>query len=165
MSHVTSVILSVGYRESDAIEQLNEYLADKEGTLLVQMKSDDCGGSKRWAAWTYWGAFNYLNVAALKLAIRSLAWRDTECVQLFIKDEGEYFFRVWDLDGKTHDCGHEGEDYIRLDEVCEGDHIDALLRRLGEIASINGETLPGASEGARSVLRETVRLWASGHKV
>lgn len=109
MSTVTNLILATDY-ESVTTEQVNEYFkttSRPSGFVKAAGFHSDTdppfdetdqglwyGGSKFMEANLWAGAFNHLDLDALKAHLRSLPWTEPKHVQLFIKEQEDDIWRL-----------------------------------------------------------------------
>jgi hypothetical protein len=105
MSVVTNVLLSLGVLDGEVtpnrIEEVNRYFGDScKGLVSVHDSTlPHCwyGGSKALEADIFIGAFNLLDLQAFLGYLRSIPWKQRDCVQLFIKEQEDERFRLLNL--------------------------------------------------------------------
>jgi hypothetical protein len=96
MSNVTNVLLHCSWHDRDLIHEVNRFFAGGPGHGLVDIHAPGhwYGGTKGFEATVFVGACNHLNLHALHEHIRKISWRDPGCVQLIVKDQEDFAFRV-----------------------------------------------------------------------
>ena len=102
MSVVTNLVLCLGVSDGESagrkIEEVNRYFADScKGLVSVDdpaLPRGWYGGSKFLEADLYIGAFNHLDLQAFIGHIRSIRWKQPDCVQVFVKEQDDDRFRL-----------------------------------------------------------------------
>jgi len=101
MSRVTNVILHMGCVGEDEagvlLSRVNYFFKDQPGFVLVddeKLPRGWYGGTKMLECDLAIGAFNYLDVGALILYLRTLDWPERGDVQLMVKEQDESNFRL-----------------------------------------------------------------------
>lgn len=109
MSHVATVMLSLGLLEEVELPNGTDYVPLIEERVNPWLMgppyprgqlNDLCphfGGGKAPQVCVYGGAFNYLDIPAFLDFIASLPWEDPDRIQVFINDEHDEDFTVYDL--------------------------------------------------------------------
>jgi predicted dinucleotide-binding enzyme len=94
MSNVTNVILSFSVLEADEIvlQKVNEFDFPHGSGFINANTEGTCGGSKWLERPTFVGAFNHLDLEALKQHLRRVDWEEPAFVQLIVcgQDDDEY---------------------------------------------------------------------------
>jgi len=101
MSEVTNVIIAFGVAEKkvEKIEQLQFVGSNGRSFNIVSVDDDSLpngwyGGSKYLETNICIGSYNYLNLDELINHIKSLCWEDPEDVQLIVKEQHDFRFRL-----------------------------------------------------------------------
>jgi hypothetical protein len=101
VSVVTSLLMSVGREDAraGAMEEVNRYFEERDQRGLVSLSDPALprawyGGTKYMEADVYVGAFDYLNLERFLGHVRGVAWREPERVQLIVKEQEDYKFRI-----------------------------------------------------------------------
>ena len=98
MSHVTDVILSIGWEEEGeginedeypAVNVVNEWL-DSKGYGKLKRVDQHGGGRKAAQVPVFMGAFNYLNILEFAKVVWAAPWAYRRQVQLFVQDEERF---------------------------------------------------------------------------
>ena len=102
MSWVTNVILHIGFGDTDKLQRVNEFFERDEIRGFVSLSDESLprgwyGGTKYLEAYLSVGAFNHLNLNHLLDYLRSIQWSQPESVQLMIKAQEDYKFRIIEL--------------------------------------------------------------------
>lgn len=108
MSHVTDIILTTAlwdgspddspYSTPNA-DTLSAYLVAKYGPAnALNEVSEGAGGGKAFQADGFMAAVNYCDIAELVATFRAIKWVYPESAQLFVKDEYEDKFRIYNAD-------------------------------------------------------------------
>lgn len=100
MSYVTNLILHMGMieDEDERIKEVNAFF-DEDDNPLVGLNEQPLppgwyGGTKYLECNLYVGAFNYFQLDDFLKHLQTIKWRAPEDVQLFIKDQDDYKFRI-----------------------------------------------------------------------
>lgn len=96
MSNVTNVILSFSILEAEelVLREVNEF-DFRYGSGFIDADIDGvCGGSKWLERPTFVGAFNHLDLEALKCHLRTIRWDAPEHVQLIVCGQDDDIYRI-----------------------------------------------------------------------
>lgn len=113
MSVVTNVILSFSsmeeYLDDDkgneiypVMETINEWLKKNNHIAFstdISLK-DVIGGEKWFETPLFIAAFNYFDCGAFIEYLKSLVWKEPSCVQVFVQEQDEDIFTLYNLEGK-----------------------------------------------------------------
>ena len=104
MSVVTNLLIafSCGERENEVLAQLRHHTHRGQAFSIVSVKSPALppgwyGGRKHLETGLLVGAYNHLDLAALLAFMQQMEWKDPEDVQLIVKEQNTFKFRVIDL--------------------------------------------------------------------
>jgi len=104
VSVVTNLLIafSSGEREDEVLAQLRKFMHRGQAFDIVSVKSSALppgwyGGSKHLETGLLVGAYNHLDLAALLAFMQHMRWHDPEDVQLLVKEQEAFKFRVIDL--------------------------------------------------------------------
>ena len=104
MSVVTNLLIafSSGEREDEVLAQLRKYMHRGQAFNIVSVKNPALppswyGGSKYLETGLLVGAYNHLDLTALLAFMQQMQWNDPEDVQLIVKEQETFKFRVIDL--------------------------------------------------------------------
>ncbi len=103
MSLVTNTILVTSASDDEKIEQVNKFFPEDGQKGFVSCDStihpDSAwyGGSKYLECMVYIGAFNYLDLEALKEHLTSIEWERPEAVQLLTMEQEEDLMTSWTI--------------------------------------------------------------------
>jgi hypothetical protein len=104
VSVVTNLLIafSSGEREDEVLAQLRKYMHHGHAFSIVSVKNPALppgwyGGSKHLETGLLVGAYNHLDLAALIAFMQQMQWNDPEDVQLIVKEQETFKFRVIDL--------------------------------------------------------------------
>ena len=104
MSVVTNLLIafSSGERENEVLAQLRKYMHRGQAFNIVSVKNPALppswyGGSKYLETGLLVGAYNHLGLTALLAFMQQMQWNDPEDVQLIVKEQETFKFRVIDL--------------------------------------------------------------------
>ena len=101
MSRVTNLILtcSLGEREKYIISQINKFKINGNSLGIVSINDDKLpkgwyGGTKYMECNIFIGAFNYIDLRKFVEHLKSIKWEDPEDVQLIIREQDDFGFRI-----------------------------------------------------------------------
>ena len=102
MSAVTNILLHIDLDTANRIEEVNEFFSRKDLRGWPPLVSLDdprlprgwYGGDKRLEADIYVGAYNHFELQSFIEYLQSIAWRDDDAVQLFVKEYDEMEFKL-----------------------------------------------------------------------
>ncbi len=102
MSVVTDLILVHGLMESRNLDftefhkVINAFFDQPEHLAndLVRMDQQNIGGNKAFQSVVLMGAYNYLDMDAFLAYLRTLAWKQPEAAQLFVKGEWDECYKL-----------------------------------------------------------------------
>ena len=108
MSHVTNIVFTAtGFNDvnwSDNLIEVNRHIVEKQGCIWGFVDIHDEYIPKKWYVGTNFlevnmaiGAFDVIDLDALKEKIRSLPWERPTGVQLIIRDQLDDRFSVWNV--------------------------------------------------------------------
>ena len=104
MSDVTSLLIafSSGEREDKVLTHLRQHMHRGQPFRIVSVKDAALptgwyGGSKYLETGLLVGAYNYLDLVALLAFMQRMEWEDPEDVQLIIKEQEAFKFRIINL--------------------------------------------------------------------
>jgi hypothetical protein len=110
MSWVANVLVSIDSSDHDDVAALNEWLrescpwngpSDPPGATGVGFLVRLTDRNTTWGGWKYpecdlWGgALNHADLPALLKRVQELPWKHPGCVQVFLMDQEESYFRLW----------------------------------------------------------------------
>ena len=102
MSWVINIILHIGIGDQDLLGKVNEYFDKKETLGFVSLDDQKLpkgwyGGTKFLEACLAVGAFNHLDLQEFLQHLKAINWAEPQSVQLILKDQEDYKFRIIDL--------------------------------------------------------------------
>lgn len=109
MSFVTSIILIFSSLEDEKlrISEVNSFLVRGNSINLKSIEHFNnesfqwYGGSKSLLSNIYVGSYNYLDLEKFLIHISKVKWEEPQYVQLLIRTENEYTYRIYVDVGKT----------------------------------------------------------------
>jgi hypothetical protein len=101
MSRVTNMMVNIGPDDYDNITALSDWLRrnagprDDRGCGYLSKITEHWGGWKAAECDVWAGALNHADHDAILDHIRQMPWVSRNEVQVFLRDQGEAFFRIW----------------------------------------------------------------------
>lgn len=117
MSHITNVILTFSIMEDfhdtfddgeaiyDLMNSINTWLSEN-GHRSFGHSAGRVSGDRYLETPLYIAAFNYLRIDAFMAMLSSLPWKEPENVQLFIEDQDDDKFQLFELCGRVMEPIH-----------------------------------------------------------
>ena len=108
MSEVTNIILNIEYWilnfgliDSKKISEVNCFF-EREDLGFVSVDAETLptvwyGGTKRFEAELYLGAFNNINLKKLISHLKGIQWKSPNCVQLIVMEQNDSKFRIIEI--------------------------------------------------------------------
>ena len=110
MSHLTDIMVSVGFADQPTVEALSRWIDEEapvrgvggpvEGRWVGDLAETtgprtQWGGGKAPGCVVFAGTLNHVDIGGLLAHIASVQWRAPEVLQVFVLDEYDTVFQVW----------------------------------------------------------------------